>query len=134
MTSVTTTIRWSRTARMLTAAGVALVPWMVALTRVGGPHPVVWIGLDAMEAAGLIATGVALARGDRRRIATASATTMLLVTDAWFDVLTAAPGLERTVATLMAAGVELPLAAVCAAVAWQALRALTAPPFPPAHP
>lgn len=49
---------------------------------------------------------------------------MLLVTDAWFDVLTAAPGVDRPAALLMAGCAELPVAVLCAAVAWQGLLAL----------
>ena len=108
---------------MLTAAGLALVPWMFALAWVAGAHPVAWIGLDAMEATGLVGTGLLLARCDRRRVAVAPATAVLLTVDAWFDVLTAGPG-AVLVALLMAACLELPLAALCTAVAWHALRAL----------
>ncbi|MCX4404997.1 hypothetical protein ACFV8Z_41590 [Streptomyces sp. NPDC059837] len=122
---MTTTTRWSWSARVLTAAGVALVPWIFVLAWGAGTHPVVWIGLDATEAMGLVGTGLLLARSDRRRVAVAPATAVLLAADAWFDVLTAGPGAERT-AVLMAACLELPLAALCTAVAWSALRALPA--------
>ena len=108
---------------MLTAAGVALIPWILALVWVAGAHPVAWIGLDVMEATGLVGTGLLLARCDRRRVAVAPATAVLLTVDAWFDVLTAGPG-AILVALLMAACLELPLAALCTAVAWNALRAL----------
>ncbi|TKA08907.1 hypothetical protein [Actinacidiphila oryziradicis] len=121
---MTTTLRFGRAARTLTAAGVAMVPWIFVLARVAGPHPVVKTGLAVMEAVGLVGTGLLLARGDRRRVAVAPATAVLLVADAWFGVLTAAPGAEHT-AVLMAACLELPLAALCTAVAWSALHALS---------
>ncbi|MFG2379314.1 hypothetical protein ACGFY9_48720 [Streptomyces sp. NPDC048504] len=120
---MTTTPCWKWSARVLTAAGLALVPWIFVLARVAGAHRVAWIGLDAMEATGLVGTGLLLARRDRRRVAVAPATAVLLTVDAWFDVLTAGPG-AVLVAVLMAACLELPLAALCTAVAWNALRTL----------
>jgi len=120
---MTTTTCWNWSARVLTAAGLALIPWIFALAWVAGAHPVAWIGLDAMEATGLVGTGLLLARCDRRRVAVAPATAVLLTVDAWFDVLTAGPG-AVLVALLRAACLELPLAALCTAVAWNALRAL----------
>lgn len=83
-----------------------------------------WVGLDTMEAMGLVGTGLLLARRDRRRVAVAPATAVLLTVDAWFDVLTAAIPGAVLAALLMAVCLELPLAALCTAVAWHALRAL----------
>jgi hypothetical protein len=37
--------------------------------------------------------------------------------DAWFDVMTATPGAGRVSTIMVAAGLELPLAALCAALA-----------------
>ncbi|MEU5923256.1 hypothetical protein [Streptomyces antimycoticus] len=56
-------------------------------------------------------------RGDDRHRLTAAATGALLVVDAWFDTVTAAPGGELAAAVAMALGAELPLAAVCTALA-----------------
>ncbi|MDL4815888.1 hypothetical protein [Actinomadura opuntiae] len=81
-----------------------------------------WVGLDAMMAAGLLGTGVLLARRDPRHGLTAAATGALLAMDAWFDVLTSAPGAERTLALALAAGMELPLAGACGILAVRALR------------
>ncbi|MGQ4435567.1 hypothetical protein [Streptomyces sp. SAS_260] len=120
---MTTTTNWNWPSRVLATAGLALVPWIFALAWVAGEHPVAWIGLDVMEATGLIGTGLLLARCDPRRVAVAPATAVLLTVDAWFDVLTAAPGTVLT-AILMATCLELPLAALCTAVARDALRAL----------
>jgi hypothetical protein len=89
---------------------------------------VAWIGLDAALAAGLIATGTLMTRGDVRHSLTAAATASLLVMDAWFDVATAPAGPGRTAALALAAGVELPLAGVCAALAVRALRPALACP------
>ncbi|WP_405847754.1 hypothetical protein [Streptomyces sp. NBC_01518] len=120
---MTTTPCWTWSARVLTAAGLALIPWIFVLARVAGAYPVAWVGLDTMEAIGLVGTGLLLARCDRRRVAVAPATAVLLTVDAWFDVLTAGPGAVLA-ALLMAFCLELPLAALCTAVAWHGLRAL----------
>jgi hypothetical protein len=82
-----------------------------------------WTGLDAAEALAALATAVLLARGDGRAALTAAAGAALLLTDAWFDVCTAAPGLDHALALAEAAFAELPLAA---AACWLACR-LTAP-------
>ncbi|MET9463925.1 hypothetical protein ABZY44_03700 [Streptomyces sp. NPDC006544] len=111
-----------RTATVMTGAGLALVPWMVVLARTLPQSAEVshwataWIGLDVMLAAGLTGTGLLLRRRDSRVAPVAAATAALLVADAWFDVTTSAGG-EQVVALLLAAGVELPLAALCASVA-----------------
>lgn len=76
-----------------------------------------WIGLDALLAVGLTGTGVLLRRNDPRVAQVAAATAALLVMDAWFDVTTAAPGSELATALTLALAAELPMAALCAAVA-----------------
>ncbi|MCW8378686.1 hypothetical protein [Streptomyces justiciae] len=76
-----------------------------------------WVGLDALEALGLAATGVLLLRGDPHRCLTAAATAALLIVDAWIDVLTSLPGSELAPALAMALGAELPLATLCVVIA-----------------
>ncbi|MGW6709871.1 hypothetical protein ACWGDE_33975 [Streptomyces sp. NPDC054956] len=115
-------VRAPRMATVLTGAGLALVPWMLVLAKTLPQNAEVsnwataWIGLDVMLAAGLTGTGLLLRRHDPRVVPVAAATAALLVADAWFDVTTSAGG-EQTLALLMAAGAELPLALACAAVA-----------------
>ena len=107
-------------------SAAALVPWMWMLaatmpsTAVVSNWSAAWVGLDAMEAAALLGTGVLLVRRDPRHGLCAAAAGTLLAVDAWFDVMTATPGAERTVAIALAAGVELPLAALCAVLAARA--------------
>ncbi|MGW7756485.1 hypothetical protein ACWGK6_34115 [Streptomyces violaceusniger] len=107
---------------VLLASGAALVPWLYVLARTVpstaqvGHWNAAWVGLDALEALGLLSTAALRRRGDRHRL-TAAATGALLVVDAWFDTVTAAPGGELTVAVAMAACAELPLAALCTALA-----------------
>lgn len=108
---------------VLVACGVALVPWLVVLavglptTTTASHWALAWVGLDSMEALGLIATGVLTLRRDPRRSVVAAATAMLLVVDAWFDVTTAAAGSDFGSALAMALGAELPLALICATLA-----------------
>ncbi|WP_391858724.1 hypothetical protein [Streptomyces rhizosphaerihabitans] len=112
---------------LLVVCGLALLPWLYVLatglpdTASAAHWPVTWVGLDALEAAGLIATGVLAVRGDRRHPLAATTTATLLVIDAWFDTTTAAAGSDLAAAATMALCAELPLAALCA---WLAVRAM----------
>lgn len=108
---------------MLTAAGLAMLPWLFVLAvslpgRATAQHwGVAWVGLDSLEALGLTCTGLLLRRRDPRASLTAAATATLLLVDAWFDMLTSAAGTERVIAVLMAGGVELPIAGLCVLLA-----------------
>ncbi|MFD0684890.1 hypothetical protein [Actinomadura fibrosa] len=107
----------------LIGGGVALVPWICVLastlpsTAQVSNWSAAWVGLDVMLAAGFLATGVLVTRQDPRQGPLAAATGALLLADAWFDVMTAAPGAERAVALALAVGAEVPLAALCACLA-----------------
>ncbi|WP_324607684.1 hypothetical protein [Streptomyces sp. NRRL S-646] len=121
-----------RPEHVLVGCGLALLPWLVVLakglpaTTTAAHWNTAWVGLDALEATGLIATGLLTARGHHLHPLTASATAALLVVDAWFDTMTAAPGGDQLSALAMAFGAELPLAAVCAALAVRGLPRRTA--------
>ena len=107
--------------RLLLAAGPALVPWLAVLwTTLPDSYPaqhwrVAWIGFDALEIAGLLTSAVLVRRGDRRAPLASVATAVLLLVDAWFDVMTAGHDVVISLAT--ACTLELPLAALCAVVA-----------------
>ena len=107
------------------AVGGFLVPWCVVLSatlpRTAQAHhwSLAWTGLDGAEAIAALATAALLARDDSRACLTAAAGGALLLTDAWFDVCTSAPGLGHTMAVTEAVLVELPLAA---AAGWLAVR------------
>lgn len=107
----------------LVCCGVAVLPWLLVLagslpgtTRVSH-WDTVWIGLDVLEALGLVTTGCLVLRRDPRRCLPAAATAALLVVDVWVDVTTSASGTELVTAVAMAAVVELPLAALCTVLA-----------------
>jgi hypothetical protein len=105
------------------AAGAAMVPWLAVLavwlpSSARAWHwSTAWVGLDALEGAGLFLTGWLHRRGDPRRCLAAMATAVLLTADAWFDVTTSAPGSGLATAVAMAVGAELPLAALCTGLA-----------------
>ena len=107
------------TAVALTGCGLVMMPWLVMLflylpsTTIVPHWNVAWAGLDALEAIGLLTTGLLLARGDRRYAITATLTGTALLTDAWFDILTAASRTEFFTAAAMAGGIELPLSGFC---------------------
>ena len=121
-------------ARGLAAAGLALIPWLLVLARSlpASAHawhwPAAWIGLDSLEIVGLLSTGLLLLARDARYHLTAAATAALLLVDAWFDVVTSAPGAQQLVAIVMAVSLELPMAALCAVLAARGYRAASAAP------
>ncbi|TYB38859.1 hypothetical protein [Actinomadura chibensis] len=104
----------------------AMAPWIWGLARTMPSTAVVqnwstaWVGLDLMEAAALLGTGVLLLRHDDRYRTAAAVAATLLVTDAWFDVTTATPGAHRALSVALAAGAELPIAILCAALSVRA--------------
>jgi hypothetical protein len=101
-------------------------------TAANDPHwALAWVGLDACEALALFATGLLLLRADNRCALTATATAVLLLIDAWFDITSARPGSEVATAIVMAVCAEIPIALACAALALRLIRR----PFPrPEHP
>lgn len=103
---------------VLGCCGIAMLPWLLVLANsLPAAESATWIGLDILEATGLAATGLLMLRRDPRGCLTATATAVLLVADAWFDVTTAAPGTELATAAAMALGVELPMAVLCTVAA-----------------
>jgi hypothetical protein len=115
----------------LAGAGLGMIPWLVYLavslpaSPVAWHWPAAWAGLDAMEAAGLLSTGILLLRRDPRACLTAAGTAALLLADAWFDVTTAPPGAGALTSLLMALLAELPAAALCTAIAVRGLSGLS---------
>ncbi|KAA6221994.1 hypothetical protein CP973_08515 [Streptomyces albofaciens JCM 4342] len=109
--------------RVLTGAGLALLPWMGYLAGTLPPaEAAAWVALDAVEAACLLTVGTRLLAGRPGHRAAAAAAVVLLLADACVDVATAGPGGELAGALAMAVGAELPLAALCALLAARARR------------
>ena len=116
-----------------TAAAVALLPWIVYLAATLPEDYTAenwrgtWIGFDILLVAFLTATAVLGFLHSPLLTVVAFATGVLLVCDAWFDVMTAGPG-DRLVSILSAAFGELPLAVILIGGSLRIVR-LNIPPF-----
>jgi hypothetical protein len=118
------------------AAAVALLPWILlrisalpAQPRAAHWH-VAWGGLDLALALLLLAVALAALRRSPWLEGTATAAATLLLTDAWFDVLTTSTRMELLEAIGEAAIVEVPLAVICLLLARKAKQGLLRPPVP----
>jgi hypothetical protein len=120
--------RMRRTRLTLMVGGaIALIPWIVFLgftlpaDYVAHNWPATWIGFDCLLIAFMTATAVL---GWLRRqlvLLPAFTTGVLLICDAWFDILTAGPG-QIWVSILTAALGNLPLAMIMIAGTLRILR------------
>ena len=90
------------------------------------PHRwrIAWAGFDIGLAAALAATAAGVLREARWVDATAAVAATLLITDAWFDIVLADAGFERTEAIVLAVLGEIPLALFCSWVVLNAERAI----------
>jgi hypothetical protein len=113
---------------LLGAVAVGLVPWTLWLTfslpsrHITRHYDLAWVGFDVALAATFAATAAAAVRWSAWLEPIAAVTGTLLVCDAWFDVVTSGGRGERLEALLEACLAELPLAAVCAWIVWDAQR------------
>lgn len=110
-------VRWAGPAFALFF--LVLIPWTIYLgytlpARQDSPHyNIAWAGFDVLLLIALGATGWFAYRRSRYLAVAAAAAATLLVTDAWFDIMTSPAGADLVEAILMAALAELPLAGVC---------------------
>ncbi|HEV2640103.1 MAG TPA: hypothetical protein VGX23_33525 [Actinocrinis sp.] len=123
-----------RLGRAYVAVGVFMIPWVLFLSRTlpaGATDchwALAWVGVDSSEALALFATGWLLLRADNRCVLAATATAVLLLTDAWLDLTSATPGGELLTAIAMAVFAEVPIPLACVALALRLIRR----PFPSA--
>ena len=109
----------------------ALVPWTVYLAvslperSVSEHYRGTWVGFDVALTLVLARIAWLVRRRDPHVVLTAATGATLLVTDAWFDVTTAAAGLAHRQAVLSAVFLELPAASLCALLARRGLRTLS---------
>ena len=96
---------------------LALIPWIVFLLItppaifVAHNWPATWVGFDVLLAAFMVTTAV-LVFVRRQLVPLAALTTaVLLICDAWFDVMTAGPH-DLLMSALTSTLVELPLAII----------------------
>jgi hypothetical protein len=120
-------IRKWRTALMLLCVA-ALIPWTVYLAVTLPQHYVArnwvatWVGFDILLLTMLALTAVAGWKRKQMVFPTAFASGVLLICDAWFDVMTSQRGADLTQALLSAFLVELPLAFILIAGPLRLLR------------
>jgi len=117
---------------LLALVAVGLVPWIFYLTftlpsrHVTFHYDLAWVGFDIALVASFAATAWAAFRGSQWLVPLAAVTGTMLVCDAWFDVVTSQSGSEMWEAIAEAALAELPLAAVCAFIVYDAETFLAA--------
>jgi len=116
-------------APLFVAIGVGLAVWTAYLaydlppSHLARNWDVAWAGFDTALVAMMFAVAYGLLRSRTWLQGVAGATAALLLTDAWFDVLTASPGSDRIEALLLSFTSELPLAVLCLWIARRANRA-----------
>jgi hypothetical protein len=121
-----------RLAGVLALVAIALVPWTLYLTftlpsrHVTLHYDVAWVGFDVGLACAFAATTVAALRRSHWLVPLAAVTGTMLVCDAWFDIVTSHEGGEMWEAVAEAILVELPLAALCALIVYDAEMFLAA--------
>ena len=128
--------RWLRRTRelrilLLVGSAAVLVPWIVYLGVTLPPQyvahnwDITWVGFDVLLLAMMVATAVLGYLRRQMLVLTAFATGVLLVCDAWFDVMTS-HGDEQTWSVVSAVFIELPLAAILITGSLQILRLVAA--------
>src|ERR1700745_705675 len=101
--------------RLLIGGSIAMIPWLVYLSvtlpgnYVAHNWPFTWVGFDVLLVAFMLATAV-LGYLRRRLLLLAAFTAgVLLICDAWFDLMTAGPD-DVWLSVITALGIEVPLA------------------------
>ena len=117
---------------LLGLVAVGLVPWTLYLTftlpsrHVTFHYDLAWVGFDIALACAFAATTVAALRGSPWLVPLAAVTGTMLCCDAWFDVVTSQSGTEMWEAVAEAVLGELPLAAICGFIVYDAETFLAA--------
>lgn len=109
-------VRW--TGPVFALFSVMLLPWIVYIgvslpaRQLSPNYDIAWAGFDVMLFAALASTAYFALRRSRYLSTAAGGTAVLLIVDAWFDVMTT-PSAQRPESIVLCLVVELPLAAVC---------------------
>ncbi len=112
---------------VMVGAIVGLLPWIVYLAitlpdkYIAHNWPTTWVGFDILILVFMAVTAVLGVLRRQLLVLTAFTTGILLVCDAWFDVMTAAPA-DRWLSVVTAVAGELPLAALLITGALRILR------------
>ena len=121
-----------RVTLVLALVAVGLVPWILYLTftlpsrHVTFHYDTAWIGFDVALLASFTATAWATFRGSHWLVPLAAVSGTMLVCDAWFDIVTSQSGGDMWEAVAEAALAELPLAALCGYIVYDAESFLAA--------
>jgi hypothetical protein len=118
-----------RRVRLVLMAGaiIGLIPWIIYLAitlpdkYIAHNWTATWVGFDILLLVFMAATAVLGLLRRQLLVLTAFTTGILLVCDAWFDVMTAAPA-DRWLSILTAAVGELPLSVILITGALRILR------------
>jgi hypothetical protein len=100
---------------LMVSGTIALIPWIIYLaltlpqTYVAHNWPATWVGFDILLVGFMAATAVLGILRRQVLLLTAFTSGVLLICDAWFDVMTAGPD-DLWVSVLTAVLAELPLA------------------------
>ena len=117
---------------LLGLVAIGLVPWTLYLTfslpsrHITQHYDLAWVGFDIALACAFAATTVAALRRSHWLVPLAAVTGTMLVCDAWFDIVTSHGGGEMWEAVAEAVLAELPLAALCAFIVYDAETFLAA--------
>jgi hypothetical protein len=112
---------------LMVGAIIGLIPWTIYLAitlpdkYIAHNWPATWVGFDLLLLLFMFATAVLGLLRRQLLVLTAFTTGILLVCDAWFDVMTAAPA-DRWLSILTAAVGELPLSVILITGALRILR------------
>lgn len=107
-------IRRARLSLMI-GCSIAMIPWLVYLSLtlpenyVAHNWPATWVGFDILLVAFMVATAVLGYLRRQLLLFTAFTSGVLLICDAWFDLMTAGPN-DLWLSVVTAFGIELPLA------------------------
>ena len=109
---------------------VALLPWTAYLSatlpaeHLANHWDIAWAGLDGFEAAALVVLFIVVVRRSPFVPMFAAVAGTALICDAWFDVMTAGTGRSLHWAIIEALVAEIPLAALCFWLAFEASEAI----------
>jgi hypothetical protein len=112
---------------LMVGAVIGLIPWTVYLAitlpdkYIAHNWPATWVGFDILLLVFMAATAVLGLLRRQLLVLTAFTTGILLLCDAWFDVMTASPT-DKWLSVLTAAFAELPLAIILITGALRILR------------
>lgn len=122
--------RWVGPVFILTAAGLG--PWTLYLTyslpsrHLTRHYDLAWVGFDVALLVAFAATGLSAIRPSKWLVPAAAVTGTMLLCDAWFDIVTSRGGGEMWEAVAEAVFAELPLAALCGFIVYDAETFLAA--------